>query len=173
MPPTTARASRVSQLHPPEPARPKEATPAPVARPEPTPIPQQIEQEADEDEPMLGIESNEPAEHSGGRTILIRPRRRRGSVKWSKKKKATPVADAGKGEASTPEGTVSLKLTVPPLSAITGQAGNMPSGSTDVGALGDMPIDPNEPLYCYCNQVSFGVVSILPAFVVYDTETPG
>lgn len=23
-------------------------------------------------------------------------------------------------------------------------------------APGDMPIDPNEPRYCYCNQVSFG-----------------
>ena len=165
VPPSTARASRVSHLPPPEPAKPKDPTPAPIVRPEPTPIrqvTQQLEeQEADEDEPTLGIESNEPAEqHSGGRTILIRPRRRR-SAKWSKKKKATPGTEAGKGEVSTPEGTASLKVTLPPLSAITGQASNVPSGSADVGALSDMPIDPNEPLYCYCNQVSFGVVSLL------------
>ena len=118
------------------------------------------EQEADEDEPTLGIESTEPVEHSGGRTHPVRPRRRR-SAKWSKKKKATPGAEAGRGEASTSEGTASLKLTVPPLSAITGQASNVPSGTADAGAAGDMPIDPNEPLYCYCNQVSFGVVSLL------------
>lgn len=147
MPPTTARASRASQLLLPESTRPKEAILAPVA---PTPISQQVEeQEADEDEPMLGIESNESGEHNGGRTILIRPRRRR-TAKWSKKKKATPMVESRQGEALMPEGTASLKLTVPPLSAI------VPSGSKD----SDMPVDPNEPLYCYCNQVSFGFVSI-------------
>lgn len=163
VPPTTARASRVPHLPPPEPAKPKDASPAPIVRPEPSStrqILQQLEeQEDDEDEPTLGIESNETPEHSGRRTILIRRHRRR-TAKWSKKKKATPGTDAGKGEVSTPEGTASLKVRVRPLSAFTGQASNVPSGSADVGALGDMPIDPNEPLYCYCNQVSFGVVSV-------------
>lgn len=30
----------------------------------------------------------------------------------------------------------------------------------DLSILPDMPIDPNEPRYCYCDQVSFGDVSI-------------
>ena len=33
---------------------------------------------------------------------------------------------------------------------------NLPIGVVD----GDLPVNPHEPRYCYCNQVSFGMVDI-------------
>jgi len=55
----------------------------------------------------------------------------------------------GKGKkritSTNSTGLSTLTVTVPPLASVTLQAG-------------DMPVDPNEPRYCYCNQVSFGVM---------------
>lgn len=46
--------------------------------------------------------------------------------------------------------------------ALVTESGIVPSGSTSALSLvlssGDMPIDPHEPRYCYCNQVSWGEV---------------
>ncbi|KAH9925299.1 uncharacterized protein B0H18DRAFT_1009544 [Fomitopsis serialis] len=160
VPPTR---TRVIQQPPPP------SEPIPIAEvqvlggPEHTSVSVQAEEEdADEDEPMLGIESTESPEHGEQRSTPVRPRRRR-SAKWSRKKKlsATPVDGTDKGETPTPEGAASLKLTVPPLASITAHVGNTPRAPGDMselGAMGDMPIDPNEPCYCYCNQVSFGVM---------------
>ncbi|KZT66825.1 hypothetical protein DAEQUDRAFT_694991 [Daedalea quercina L-15889] len=161
VPPTTTRAARVTQP-PPESITVREVTPAPSTGPVPASATLQVEkQDIEEDEPTLGVESSETPEHGGRRTILIRPRKRRGK-KWSKQKRAATSGDAAdQGDTATSEGTASLKLTVPPLSSITAQVGNTPGGTGDMselGALGDMPIDPNEPLYCYCNQVSYGAM---------------
>ncbi|TFY68066.1 hypothetical protein EVJ58_g1223 [Rhodofomes roseus] len=163
IPPTTTR-TRIAQQPPPPP-------PEPIVAPEVPPVPRAVseatsvniqaeEDDEEEDEPTLGIESTESPERNGSRSILVRPRRRR-TAKWSRKKKAVTPADTDQAETSTPEGTASLKLTVPPLSFITAQVGNKPGvagDASELGALGDMPIDPNEPCYCYCNQVSFGVM---------------
>lgn len=161
VPPTR---TRIIQQPPPPPSEPIAAAEAQVpGGPEHTSMSVQAEEDdADEDEPMLGIESTESPEHGEQRSNPIRPRRRR-SAKWSRKKKfsATPVDGTDKGETPAPEGTPSLKLTVPPLASITAHVGNTPGAPGDMselGALGDMPIDPNEPRYCYCNQVSFGVM---------------
>jgi len=48
-----------------------------------------------------------------------------------------------KSAASVQAGSASLKLMVPPLSSV----GLQPD---------DMHVDPHEPRYCYCNQISFG-----------------
>lgn len=83
---------------------------------------------------------------AGQEDVSVRPRRRNRS-KWSRKKKSmVKPSDI----AETAEETVAssgLKLTVPALASLT-----------QVIAFGpdDMPVDPNEPRYCYCNQVSYG-----------------
>ncbi|TCD67661.1 hypothetical protein EIP91_012171 [Steccherinum ochraceum] len=60
---------------------------------------------------------------------------RQEEVAGLQKAEGSPEDRAGKSSRS-------LKLTLPPMSAIT--------------ALKEAPIDPNEPRYCYCNQVSYG-----------------
>jgi hypothetical protein len=62
------------------------------------------------------------------------PNRRKRKGK-GRKKSIVPPATGGS----------SLKLTVPPLANV-------------VLSVDDMPVDPNEPRYCHCHQVSFGEV---------------
>ncbi len=75
------------------------------------------------------------------------PRPTSSSSKKSKKSKkrktdkSVSEAEATPGTAATPS-TRSLRLKVPPLNAVQG----------------DAAADPNEPKYCYCNRVSFGNV---------------
>ena len=81
--------------------------------------------------PTLGVVAED-----GGRTpiaaIVRRGRKGRG-----KRKSNAQMQERQAG---------SLKLTVPPLSSVGLQGEE------------DMRVDPNEPRYCYCNQVSFGEV---------------
>ena len=51
----------------------------------------------------------------------------------------------------SPSGLSSPPPPLPTLTALTGRGGG--GGPTDVL---DMPVDPNEPTYCLCHQVSFG-----------------
>ncbi|OCH95256.1 hypothetical protein OBBRIDRAFT_822978 [Obba rivulosa] len=82
----------------------------------------------------IGVVSVEPA--SEGATT----RRKKGR---SGRKSTPKDAEAAKSVQAVQEARKSLKLTVPPLASIALYSN-------------EMPIDPNEPRYCYCNQVSFG-----------------
>ncbi|GBE82543.1 hypothetical protein SCP_0409270 [Sparassis crispa] len=91
----------------------------------------------------LGIPPPEHVAEAVAPPAPVRPRRR-GKPKWSRKKSSKPTtenaADAEEPAASKKQ---TLTLTVPPLASVA------------LDAV-DMPVDPNEPRYCYCNQVSFG-----------------
>lgn len=52
-----------------------------------------------------------------------------------------------------PGTTRRIKLKVPPLAAVV-QANHEANGTALV------PVDPNEPVYCYCKQVSYGQVCV-------------
>ncbi|KAI0928185.1 hypothetical protein AcW1_005508 [Taiwanofungus camphoratus] len=114
---------------------------------------------AEVSELTFGIVSSEVSRESGRH---VRPRRK--GKKWTRKKGASNVADekeetSGKGEVPAAS-SKSLKLTVPPLASVALNAG-------------DIPIDPNEPRYCYCNQVSFGEVSRVTRWSRDFTRSPG
>ena len=76
------------------------------------------------------------------------PRASSSSSKKSKKSKKRrtdkAVSEAEATPGTTTSTTRSLRLKVPPLNSVQG----------------DAAADPNEPKYCYCNRVSFGNVSL-------------
>lgn len=89
---------------------------------------------------MIGVtEDAIPA--PGTRPVIKRRRGRKKGVE-PPEKAVTPLPTTG---TTAPR----LKLKVPPLAAVV-QANN--------AAI--VPVDPNEPTYCYCNQVSYGDVSV-------------
>lgn len=45
---------------------------------------------------------------------------------------------------------------VPPESPIAGALAALPMSITHLSDVLDMPVDPNEPTYCLCHQVSYG-----------------
>ncbi|OBZ75714.1 Inhibitor of growth protein 4 [Grifola frondosa] len=97
---------------------------------------------ADSGEPTLGIVAPEaPTEGAAP----AHPRRRSRS-KWSRKKappKGKDEVEKGPEKPEVSGAPSGLKLTVPPLAAVALQPG-------------DMPANPFEPRYCYCDQVSYG-----------------
>lgn len=76
------------------------------------------------------------------------PRASSSSSKKSKKSKKRKMDKAVSEAEATPttvmSSTRSLRLRVPPLNSVQG----------------DAAADPNEPKYCYCNRVSFGNVGL-------------
>ncbi|CCM06380.1 uncharacterized protein FIBRA_08639 [Fibroporia radiculosa] len=122
--------------------RPHRPPPSPLLLPttiEEMPSPAEIEP-SDTGEVTLGVVSTETPT-TGQDGTPVRPRRRR-VAKWSRKKKSV-VKPPGDEDADMPAASSGLTLTVPPLASVALNGG-------------DMPIDPNEPRYCYCNQVSYG-----------------
>jgi hypothetical protein len=83
--------------------------------------------------PNLGVVAPDSTDRKLITTVI-----RRGK-KHKKKRKSS--------NTSVPQENI-LTVTLPPLSSIV-----LPAG--------DMPVDPHEPRYCYCNQVSFGEVCFL------------
>ncbi|KZT03574.1 uncharacterized protein LAESUDRAFT_761908 [Laetiporus sulphureus 93-53] len=79
---------------------------------------------------------------------LGRLRRRKGNGWGSSKKRkhtATSVELGIKTDAAAVAAPTGLKLVLPPL------------GTSQLAMnASDLPIDPNEPRYCFCNQVSYG-----------------
>lgn len=120
--------------------RPSRHTHSPIPGDEGGEVSDQGNNGDDENGATLGIVAT-GAPPEGART---RPRRR---ARWHKKPvKKKPEQEPV--EEKTPRRGVrsSLKITVPAI----------PSGIPSA----DMLIDPNEPRYCFCNQVSYGEVSL-------------
>ncbi|EED78479.1 predicted protein [Postia placenta Mad-698-R] len=101
---------------------------------------------ADTGETTLGIVSEEAAAPTHGSPVRPQRRRRRPPRITMKKKvpKLLDLIEFVPVDMEVPSGGSGLKLTVPPLAAVI--------------AANDPPIDPNEERWCFCNQVSFGVM---------------
>ncbi|PCH38719.1 hypothetical protein WOLCODRAFT_97565 [Wolfiporia cocos MD-104 SS10] len=103
----------------------------------------QDSQEADStdaDGPTIGIFMSESAA-AGQKIAQVRPRRRK--AKWSRKKIHTvPPTQSLENAEPPPVASTGLTVTIPPLASMV--------------LVPDVPIDPNEPVYCYCRQVSYG-----------------
>jgi hypothetical protein len=88
-----------------------------------------------------GNGNEEPARGSSA------PKKSKKGKKRRTEKAVSEAAEAVPTPATiTTSSTRSLRLKVPPLSAVV---------------QGDAAADPNEPKYCYCNRVSFGNVRLL------------
>lgn len=110
--------------------------------------------------PLPGDEVDSPVEESN--VALAQLEAIRGATDEPAPSRSTARKKRGKkkdGDASekpvTPNPTTSasaprLKLKVPPLAAVV-RANNEANDSM-------VPVDPNEPTYCYCNSVSYGDV---------------
>ncbi|TFY65682.1 hypothetical protein EVG20_g5405 [Dentipellis fragilis] len=85
-----------------------------------------------EGEPSVGLISDEPSRQKGRSSLR----------KGRKRLKASATASAEPEKPLSPQHSHSIKLRVPPLSTIQ-------TGET---------VDPNEPKYCYCHDVSHGNV---------------
>ncbi|EMD38702.1 hypothetical protein CERSUDRAFT_123242 [Gelatoporia subvermispora B] len=84
----------------------------------------------------IGVSSGEPPAEEAA------PMRKR--KRGRSRRKSTPKeVEVTQPEQATRETNRSLKLTVPPLASVALYSN-------------EMPIDPNEPRYCHCNQVSYG-----------------
>ncbi|KAI8604793.1 inhibitor of growth proteins N-terminal histone-binding-domain-containing protein [Dissophora ornata] len=68
----------------------------------------------------------------------------------SKRKKQTHSSNNNGSNAATPASTTSEKRKGGTVAATGSKAAKKPASFTE------LPIDPNEPLYCYCQQVSYG-----------------
>lgn len=88
----------------------------------------------DEESPAFGLTSGDVAADRG-----------RNASKKSKKgkgrKKEKDAAERDTSKATTPAPQPNFKLKIPPSTAVVS---------------GDLPVHPNEPKYCYCDQVSYG-----------------
>jgi len=92
-----------------------------------------------------GVSAASPREEQTQPSVTKRGRKRE---KESKKSKAESEDKASKGESSSP----ARKRQKSEIVMAAEQAAS--AGSS--GEVLDMPVDPNEPTYCICHQVSFG-----------------
>lgn len=122
--------------------------------------PQQTPPPEDDDEmiidPLIPEELIQSSEPTPSEAAPKQRRKVRKGPRWTHKRKPeqpapaseqvvatdTPLPEDAKEEPIKP----TLTVTVPPLSSL------LPTAV-------DVPVDPDEPRYCYCDQVSYGEVS--------------
>ncbi|KAL1947515.1 hypothetical protein VTO73DRAFT_13239 [Trametes versicolor] len=139
----------VEELPPPEPPE----LPEPPEVPEPSELPEPSEPEPPAPEPSMDPEADapEPLPPLPSKDKKKGKKRRKGAGR-----RQTEQAEGEAGAAPAPDTTEDVDVVALEPEAQPTLTLRIPAQILPHAVIDDLPPDPNEPRYCFCNQVSFG-----------------